>query len=462
MKARKHFVLIPAIVFAACCFSFPAAWALGPTVQPPQEAPAIYVISQGMENQVMELLPDGMTLAGGYVIGNILIEESSICVDFSAADGKTVKIRLGHPEQLEGAYGKTAQFAVKAESGDTAKLKTMLDDLLARLRENGKNWSWAKASRKVQNIPDRSAAYFLSPECAGVLKKTEAGFQTVSDSAGMLKIMEENATGKEDCDSWLLMSLMKSADMTVSEQLERLARSIKSVYYSNSAMIMLGIYYQRNSQNARARDVWNELIEKQPALVEAALRLANVMAIVGYGETDLARFQQRLDKNPNDKSADLVLGVLKYYMRDYSGALPHLQRSVKYNNVGPEILVFLVMTDYFLGRKDEAMRLTDENIGKPGQSRRLYYCKAFQLLEKDRNAAMDYLVKFIESHGAKVSEAATNPSLEVKEAWELLEYVRNWREDSGVDLLAPLDMQAPWPMINNYDYGVPANPQPQR
>jgi|GEM_PF-7109936 len=448
MRARKYFGLFVGAVFFGLLGFISVAGAEGPTVQPPVDAPKIFVVPQNMEKEICEVLPEDMELAGGYKIGNKTVEESTILVEFNAAGGKLIKVRLGHPNQLEGAYTSTEKFALRLEGGDQAALKVTLDDLATRISGSEQNWQWALASVKVENYRDRTVLNGVLPECAEPIKRTEAEVSAAAEKSELLKIYEKNKTGNDNCDCWLLVEIMKKADMSIADQIEKIAEGMKDNLNYNLVLLSAGSYYQRNAQHSRAMNVWRKLAENDPAFTEVALPLARIIAMIGYKDEDIARYEERLKKNPADHNSDIILGVLKYYKRDYAGALPHFQRSVTYKNTAKDAVIFMIMTNFYLNKKDEAQRLIDAQMKETEHSKRLYYCQAMLLLEKDRVKAMEYLTKFIESHGIKVDEAAARNLLDVKEAWELLEYLKNWREDAGVDIFAPLDMQAPWPVIN--------------
>ena len=449
MRANINFWLAAVVLIIACTFLSSPLAAGNSNVPQPVDVPSLFVIPQNMEQEIAEVLPDDLELAGGYGIGDINIEESTILVEFRNAAGQIIKIRLGHPDQLDEAYTATDKFALRLETGDTNQFKTTLDDLATHIASVEKNWKWTTAMSKVENRGDiKEAVNGVVPECADPLQKTAVEASAITAQGDLLKIYEKNKTGRAYCDCWLFIEILNKANMSIADQIEKIADGMISNSNYNSILLSLGMYFRRNSELSRAMNTWRKLAEAYPSYTEAALPLARVTVMIGYKDDEITRYEERLRKNPADRNSEIILGVLKYYKRNYAGALPHFQRGVTFDNISSDIKIFLTMTYFYLGRVGEAQRLIDEEMKDPKHSNKIYYCQAMLQIGKDRNKAMENLTKFIESHGVKVDDATKRDVLDVKEAWELLDYLRNWREDMGVDILAPLDMQEPWPVIN--------------
>ncbi len=422
-----------------------------------KHAQKIYVVPAGCENTVLSLLPDNMLLTGGFKITDRQVEKSDILVELASKSEK-ITVKMVHISRDMNAVAKTGKFAFILVAGKKDKALAAINDLAQKVAAIEDKWEWAVAYSEVDNLMSEErtkSLKYISPECSDSMKAMKEQFKQAKEGMKSLAAQYEKLKSKEaQCANRQLVFVMDKADISLSEWIDNKIAAIGKLEHYPNVVLSWGYYYLRNEQFDKVRKIWTEQIDRFPDSLDIAWQLSKTVVMTGYGDADYEFYEKKLKENPDSVSLNYMYAMLKYYKRDYKTALNNFEICLKGLKTSEDLFIYLAMCNYYLKNEAKAFEYLNKADKINEQSGKSYYVRALMALSKeDKNEATKNLEKYIEM----VKKSATvDKSKEAigKEAVDLLDYLKNWQEDSGVSIFAPLDMMAPWPNIEPLNKNV--------
>ncbi len=102
------------------------------------------------------------------------------------------------------------------------------------------------------------------------------------------------------------------------------------------ALLHLGVAYALCERWSDARPVLEQVVVQQPALLDAQLKLAEVLEQSGEGAAAIDRYRRVIALNPSDAAHHLRLGNCQLRLGDYSGAIDSYGAATRLSPGSPE------------------------------------------------------------------------------------------------------------------------------
>lgn len=158
-----------------------------------------------------------------------------------------------------------------------------------------------------------------------------------------------------------------------------------------------GVHYYEKMAFLKATPIWEKLVDMDPLYPAVAGQYGTAMLASDQLKPDGIKAQlKKLETRPDDPMASFLAGMGLYYQHEYAQAKPLLEVAAEAMPHESRGLLYLAMSNYFLGHIDVAKKMFEEMEPYAYHDPDVYYCRSLVYRKSDLKRAILEMEKFVD------------------------------------------------------------------
>ena len=181
------------------------------------------------------------------------------------------------------------------------------------------------------------------------------------------------------------------------EALDAAAKTVLEAYPDDHNIIYFwGVHYYEKMEFLKATPIWEKLVDMDPLYPAVAGQYGTAMlASDQLGPEGIKAQLKKLEARPKDPMASFLAGMGLYYQHEYAQARPLLEVAAKAMPHESRGLLYLAMSNYFLGDREVAEKLFEDMEPYAYHDPDVYYCRSLIYRKRDLKRAILEMEKFV-------------------------------------------------------------------